>query len=121
MVRNYQKKTEMPANRDEQLEAAVKLVTDQNISIGKSAKEKGVPKETLRRWLKEQPTRSGSGSIKSVLTPKEEGDIVEAVIVSAKYSWPCGTSEIQLIVKDYLDGLGKTTAFKKMFPERIGS
>ena len=116
MVRNYQRKTETPVNRQEQLEAAVKLVEEEEWSIGKASKEKGVPKATLQRWLKKKPARPLSGCFKSVLTPKEEGDIADALMTSGKYGWPCGTSEIQQMVKSYLDGLGKTTAFKNNVP-----
>ena len=60
--------------------------------------------------------RSGSGSIKSVLNQQEEGYIVEALLVSSKHGWPCGKEEIQLMVKGYLDGLGKKTTFKENIP-----
>ena len=116
MVRNYKKKTQMPDNRAEKIEAAIKLITEQNYATEKAAKEASVPKETLRRWLYRRPMKSDSGSIKSVLNQQEEGDIVEALLVSSKHGWPCGTEQIQLMVKGYLNGLWKKTAFKDNIP-----
>ena len=117
MVRNYKKKIERPADREKKLEAAVKLVSENNMSVTTAAKKEGVPRETLRRWVeKGAPSRPYSGSFQSVLTPREEGDIIEAIITAAKFGWPCGTIEIQHMVKEFLDSSGKTTVFKDNFP-----
>ncbi len=116
MVRNYKKKKVLPDNRNEEIEAAIKLVEEQEYSIGKAAREVSIPKEMLQSCMKKRPMRCGSDSGKSILNQQEEGDIVEALLVASKHGWLCGKDEIQLMVKGYLDFLGRHTAFKNNVP-----
>ena len=67
--------------------------------------------ESLRRWVKKEPQGEGSGRFRSVLTLKEEQDIVEALKISAQLGWPCGTKEVKVIVKTFLDKSQRDTTF----------
>ena len=67
--------------------------------------------ESLRRWVKKEPQGEGSGRFRSVLTPKEEQDIMEALKISAQLGWPCGTEEVKVIVKTFLDNSQRDTTF----------
>lgn len=50
------------------------------------------------------------------LNNQEDGNLVEALILSSKLGWPCGTDDIQLMVKWYLDSQEKQTVFKNSVP-----
>ena len=67
--------------------------------------------ESLRRWVKKQLQREGSGQFRSVLTPTKEQDIVKALKISAQLGWPCGTEEVKVIVKTFLDNSQRDAAF----------
>ena len=52
----------------------------------------------LRHWVKELQ-REDCAWFRSLLTPTEEQDIVEALKISAQLGWPCGKEEVKVIVK----------------------
>ena len=113
MPRNYKRKG--PKCDAESLKAAKIMIETQGISIRAAAKANGVPRETLRRWISDPPMQVGAGR-PPVLTAVEEELIVVAMEQCSSLAWPCGTDEIALMVKSYLDNLGKETPFKDNVP-----
>ena len=89
----------------------LKPVQEQSYSIRKAAAEKNVAFESLRRWVKKQSQREVSGQFRSVLTPTEEQDIVKALKISAQLGWSCGTEEVKVIEKTFLDNSQRDAAF----------
>lgn len=82
----------------ESLREAVKLVQEQDYSIIRKAAAEKMWLLNLRHWVKELQ-REGCAWFRSLLTPTEEQDIVEALKISAQLGWPCGKEEVKVIVK----------------------
>ena len=102
MPRHYKKKTQSKYNL-ESLNKAKELVEKGKYLISSAAKAKGLPKETLRRWLHKTPGKQGISGRKLVLTKEEEELIVVALEKCSALVWPVGSEEITLMVKSYLD------------------
>ena len=66
--------------------------------------------------MKKELQREGSGRIRSVSTPTEEQDIVEASKISAQLGWPCGREEVKVIFTMFLDNSQMHTAFIENYP-----
>ena len=101
MVRNYVRK-KPNSHSEENIYRAQQLIENEGYTIRKASKECGVPYETLRRWINQPPTRFSSGSKHRALTDEEEL-IVTGLKAAADCGWPCGTEEVKMTVKTYLD------------------
>ena len=86
----------------ESLNEVKELVEKGNYLTSSAVKAKGVPKETLRRWLHKTPGKQDSGW-KPVLTKEEEELIIVALKKCSALAWPVRSEEITLMVKSYLD------------------
>ena len=102
MVRNYVRK-KPKSHSEENIYRAQQLIENEDYTIRKASKECGVPYETLRRWINQPPTRFSSGSKHRALTDEEEELIVTGLKAAADCGWLCGTEEVKMIVKTYLD------------------
>ena len=61
--------------------------------------------------MKKELQRESTAPFRSVLTPMEEQDIVQALKISAQLEWPCGTEEVKVIVRTFLNNSQRDTAF----------
>ena len=102
MVRNYVRK-KPKTHSEENIYRAQQLIENEGYTIRKASKECGVPYETLRRWINQPPTRFSSRSKHRALTDEEEELIVTGLKAAADCGWPCGTEEVKMMVKTYLD------------------
>lgn len=96
------------------LEVAVKLVADGQ-PLRKVAKDHGIPKSTLNRWVNEPPAKIGSGG-RTVLSNSEELVIVSALEYIGQCGYPKGRDEVKNMVKSYLDSIGRKNPFKDNRP-----
>ena len=96
MPRNYKKKKEKKYD-ETLLEAALAEIASGSMTVGKAAKQFGVPKETLRRQtVSGQPFRLGSGR-QAVLTPEEENHIAVALDYLGRCGFPQGRETLKVI------------------------
>ena len=102
MVRKYVRK-KPKSHSEENIYRAQQLIENEGYTIRKASKECGVPYETLRRWINQPPTGFSSGSKHRALTDEDEELIVTGLKVAADCGWPCGTEEVKMMVKTYLD------------------
>ena len=65
----------------------------------------------LRCQVKKELQREGTAPFRSVLTPTEEQDIVQALKISAQLERPCGTEEVKVIMRTFLNNSQRDTAF----------
>ena len=111
MPRTYKYKTE--SCDPDVLQAAIYKVENDGASIRSAAKSFGIARETLRRWITDKPAKAKAGRMR-VLTDEEEELIIVALEKCSALAWPCGTEEITLMIKTYLDSAGKKQCLRTM-------
>ena len=85
------------------------------LSLRKAALKHGVPKDTIRREVKGERTKSyGRPPILSTL---EEVCIAEKICIASEWGFPLDLMDVRIFVKFYLDNNGKIiTQFKENLP-----
>jgi transposase-like protein len=99
---------------EDNLQQAVKEVKENRMTLGEAAREFQVPKTTLFDRVKERVTdKSGRPT---VLSEMEEQYLVERLIVLGDWGFPVSRRDLRTLIKNYLDGQGRTTRFPDNFP-----
>lgn len=116
MPRNYTKKKEVKYSSDN-MEKAIKLVTEDGKTIYAAAKECSVPKETLRRRIKNSNLDANKREGRyRVLSAEEESMIVAAAQYSQKSGIPLDSNDICELVAKFCVTMNKKTPFKDGVP-----
>lgn len=89
----------------EQLQQAVGAVKNYGMSYAEAARRYKINKKTL--WNKVNGKHLAKPGGQPVLTEVEERHIVDVVVASAEYGSPITSLELRMIVKRYLDSVGK--------------
>ena len=110
MPRTYARKNGIKYN-ETSIKHALRMVKD-GISIRKAARYCDILRESLRRWVT-HPTSKHSRGRRPVMTHEEEEQLVVALEMCSSLAWPCGTEEIALMVKSYLDSMEKNNCFQR--------
>ena len=106
---NYKCQTEK--YNPDKLQIAINKVNE-GASIRCAAKTYGISWEMLRCWVTTETTKAWAGR-KRVLTDEKEELIIIALEKCSALAWPWGTEEITMMIKIYLDRMGKKTVFNK--------
>ncbi|XP_049946917.1 uncharacterized protein LOC126443409 [Schistocerca serialis cubense] len=78
------------------------------MSVRQAADKYGVPKSSIQRWVssaKDSPPKKSGGQIS--LSSREEDLIVNNLVTASEWGFPLTSMDIRVIVKQYLDRLGK--------------
>lgn len=117
MVRKYKRQVGSRRYRDytdEKLELAVHAVREGGLSYERSAKVFNIPKRTIYNKVKNRHQKSVGAQ--TVLDAAEERQLVDLLIASAEYGFPLTMLDLRVIVKEYLDKLGKRV---QIFPNNM--
>lgn len=117
MVRKYKRQLGSRRYRDyteEKLELAVRAVREKGLSYARSAEIFNIPKRTIYNKVKNRHPKSVG--VPTILDAVEERQLVDLLIASAEYGFPLTMLDLRIIVKEYLDRLGKTV---KKFPNNM--
>lgn len=112
MPRVYKKKLGVHGKcnyNQEYVQRAVANVRNGNLSIRQAAERYGVPYSTVQRRV--QGTHSLKYGRQPVLSEEEESHIVEASMICAQWGFPLRSTDIKIIVQQYLNAQGRTTRF----------
>ncbi|XP_046995926.1 uncharacterized protein LOC124608190 [Schistocerca americana] len=78
------------------------------MSVRQAADKYGVPKSSIQRWVssaKDSPPKKAGGQ--TSLSSREEDLIVSNLVTASEWGFPLTSMDIRVIVKQYLDRLGK--------------
>lgn len=95
----------------EQLETALRKITEENYSIRKASREYNVPFETL--YNKYKGLHIHSVGRPTLFTKKEEERLIQYAAVCGDWGFPLSKEDMQFLVKNYLDKQGKVTPYIK--------
>ncbi|XP_065648065.1 uncharacterized protein LOC136077840 [Hydra vulgaris] len=116
MPRCYNKKIKPKYNADS-LERAIVLVCEKKSTIYHAAKECSVPKETLRRRIKQQEFNANKREgRKNVLSDNDETMIVAAAQYCQRYGLPLDSFDICNLVGQFCTTMRMKTPFKNGIP-----
>lgn len=102
--------------RQEDLLRAISAVVEDKMSFRSAAKEFGVPNTTLRDRI--QMRVSANLGRPAVLTMEEENTMAERLVLMSEWGFPLTKLDLQLLVKGYLDALGRETRWPENKPGR---
>jgi transposase-like protein len=91
----------------DELQEAIREVTQKRMSLREAARHFGVPKATLFDRIQE-----GAGDKQgrpTVLSKDEEDIIAERLLIHGLWGFPLTRRDLCALIKSYLDGLGRTT------------
>ena len=109
MPRVYKKKGTKNKWTDGQLRTALEKVQAKELSLRAAAATYGIPRSTLSEHLRGvRSKRYGGGS--TLLTSEEEREIVVTCQVLAEMGFPLTKDYVEVVVRDYLQGQGRSTA-----------
>ncbi|KAK3742331.1 hypothetical protein RRG08_028243 [Elysia crispata] len=116
MVRNYKKKCtggrKSYAN-NEAMAAAYNSVMAKEMSSNQAAKHYGVDKSLLRRVRNEIPIEAHPGR-QTVLSPSQEQELAECLIIFAEWGWGFGKEEVKDIIQDFIREKELKNPFKEV-------
>lgn len=101
--------------KPEDIPKLVALVQESGRSVTRVAREHGVPRQTLRRWVTNPPPKLGAGG-KTVLSFDEECTIATALEFLSKCGFPQGRNEVKDMVQSYIEAIGRKTPFTNNRP-----
>ena len=121
MVRNNKKKCtggrKSYAN-NEAMAAAYNSVMAKEMSSNQAAKHYGVDKKSLlRRVRNEIPIEAHPGR-QTVLSPSQEQELAECLIIFAEWGWGFGKEEVKDIIQDFIREKELKNPFKEDRPGR---
>ncbi|XP_065649642.1 uncharacterized protein LOC136078253 isoform X2 [Hydra vulgaris] len=117
MPRCYNKKIKPKYNPDS-LERAIMLVCEKKKTINRVFKDCSVPKETLRRRIKQQEFNANKREgQKSVLSDIDEAMILAAAQYCQRYGLPLDSLDICNLVAQFCTTMRIKTTFKNGIPE----
>jgi hypothetical protein len=102
---------------DNMLLDALDSIESGQMSERAAAQAYGIPRSTLKDRRAERVTRETAGR-PTVLSKDEELLIVERLQIQASWGFPLTSKELCIVIKGYLDSLGKTTRFVDNTPGR---
>lgn len=120
MGRNYKRKIGTRKYKDyteENVEEALRKVTDLNWSVKKAAESSGIPYGTLYNKYKGLHVKRVGGQ--TVFSNNEEMSIIKSAITCSDWGFPLNVEDLQMITKSFLDRQGKEVQkFKNNMPGR---
>ena len=120
MARNYKRKLGSRNYRtsftQETLEGAIRLVKSKEMKVFSASKQFKIPYGAL--YAKSRPNYSNTRQPgrPRVLSEEEEGQILEIINQLTDWKFPLSEHDIQEMVHNYLNRLGKITMFKDNLP-----
>jgi len=86
---------------------AVKEIKMNKLSVRKVSEKYGIPRTTLYDYIKNKNNifRKPGGQV--VLSKKDEDTLVEGLITCSEWGFPLRASDVQILVKSYLDRSGR--------------
>lgn len=104
----------------ESLDKAVNAVLKTNISIRQAAEQFQVPKSTISDYLKAHKSNKiiKKPGTPTALNTDQEEKLVQGLLICSEWGFPLKCRDIQLVVKSFLDRLGKShrTCFVNNIP-----
>lgn len=91
---------------------AVDAVRSKKMSIRRASEAFGIPKSTKCDHLNSKTTLKKSGG-QPIINTDEESRLVEGLLKCSEWGFPLKCRDIQLVVKSYLDRLGKSSEINK--------
>lgn len=120
MPRTYKRKPGARLYRDysdEHLQNAMRECEAAGMATKNISKFYKIPIRTLRNKLRQRHTKTAGGQ--AVLNNVEESAVKRYCLLCAEYGMPLDTNDVQVIVKSYLDKMGKEIKpFKNNVPGR---
>lgn len=109
MVRNYKRQLGSRRYKDyteEKLTSAVNAVLHKGLSYARSAEIYDIPRRTIYNKVKNLHQKNVGAP--TVLDASEERQLVDLLIASAEYGFPLTMFDLRIVIRDYLDKLGRT-------------
>lgn len=107
MVRPKDKPRKIGKTTGEDMAAAVKLVTHQNISIREAARSTGIPLQTLHRYVKKAKLNPGTEirtqplyEVRQIFSKEQESDLGEYLQICSKMAYGLSTVAVRKVAYD---------------------
>lgn len=118
MARNHKKNYTGRYNlkyTEQNLALAIKAVKMRQLSLRKASVKFGIPRTTLNRKVKGTHTLNYGGQ--KILNDNEESMLCDCLLLCAQWGFPMSRKDLRLVVKSYLDKLGRIEKrFKNNLP-----
>lgn len=115
MVRNYKRLTDRQRWTKVNLTSAMRAVNHDGVSVKRAAKEHGIPRQTLVRYLKLAPQQKVrlAGSYSTVFSEEEEAELVQHILKLEVSFYGVTAREVRSLAFQLAEKNGKTHPFSK--------
>lgn len=107
MVRPRDKPRKIGKTSGDDMAAAIKLVTEQNLSIREAARTSGIPLQTLHRYVKKAQLHPGTEirtqphyEVRQIFSREQEADLGEYLQICSKMAYGLSTVALRKLAYD---------------------